>query len=87
VPYDIVLMDLTMPEMDGLETTACIRRLEAETGKRIPIVALTAHAREDDRKRCLAAGLDDYLAKPVEPRALFEVVARWCRRASDRIQD
>lgn len=75
--FDIVLMDMHMPEMDGLEATRVIRSGEAENGgKRLPIVALTANAFEEDRDACIAAGMDDYLAKPVEPELLETVLAR-----------
>jgi CheY-like chemotaxis protein len=65
--YDIVLMDVQMPDMDGLAATAAIRRAETSTGRHVPIVALTAHAMADDRRRCLEAGADGYLAKPFTP--------------------
>jgi two-component system sensor histidine kinase/response regulator len=75
--FDVVLMDVQMPELDGLETTAAIRRKEQETGGHIAIIAMTAHAMKGDRERCLDAGMDDYLAKPVEPKDLRAVIEKW----------
>jgi PAS domain S-box-containing protein len=73
-PFDLVLMDVQMPEMDGLEVTRALRGAEKETGRHVPVVALTAHAMPGDRERCLAAGMDSYLTKPVEPRELWDAV-------------
>jgi len=78
--YDLILMDLQMPEMGGLEATAAIRDMEKGASTRRLIVALTAHAMKGDEDRCLAAGMDGYITKPVRPQALDEVLAKVPRR-------
>jgi two-component system sensor histidine kinase/response regulator len=72
--FDLILMDVQMPEMDGFEATRLIRDKEREHGGHIPVVAMTAHAMKGDRERCLAAGMDDYLSKPIREERLFSVI-------------
>ncbi len=74
--FDLVLMDVQMPVMDGFETTARIREKEKETGKHIPVIALTAHALKDDRDKCLEAGMDDYVQKPVNAELLYASIEK-----------
>jgi len=74
--FDLILMDVQMPEMDGLEAAAAIRAREKRSGGHVPIVAMTAHAMEGDRQRCLEAGMDEYLAKPLRAERLFETIDR-----------
>ena len=82
--FDVVLMDVQMPEMDGFEATAAIRALERDTGKHLPIIAMTAHAMAGDRERCLAAGMDNYIAKPINARALIEVLQQFSDAAREQ---
>jgi two-component system, sensor histidine kinase and response regulator len=72
--FELILMDVQMPEMDGFEATAAIRAQERDTESHIPIVAMTAHAMKGDRERCLAAGMDEYISKPIRPADLLELV-------------
>ena len=75
--YDMVLMDCQMPEMDGFEATQAIREMESGTGQRTPIIALTANAMEGVEDRCIQAGMDAYVSKPVRPEALLAVIQQW----------
>lgn len=77
--YDLVLMDVSMPGMNGFEATAAIRRLPGKRG-RMPIVAMTAHGLAGDRERCLAAGMNDHVAKPVERAVLTAIVSHWIEK-------
>ena len=72
--FDLVLMDVQMPEMDGFEATQAIRAREQTNGSRLPIVALTTHAMKEDRERCLATGMDAYLSKPIQSAELFATI-------------
>jgi CheY-like chemotaxis protein len=74
--FDVILMDIQRPETNGFEATAAIRKREASTGKHVPIVALTAHAMKEDRQRCLSAGMDAYITKPIRPDELFAAMDR-----------
>ena len=74
--FDLVLMDIQMPEMDGLEATRRIRHREAATGRHTPIIAMTAHALNEDRRRCLEAGMDEHVVKPIDLHALFDAMAK-----------
>ena len=77
--FDLVLMDVQMPEMDGFEATAAIRdREQDDTGRHLPIIAMTAHAMKGDRERCLAAGMDGYVSKPIHARELAAAIEHPC---------
>jgi PAS domain S-box-containing protein len=80
--FDLIVMDVQMPEMDGLQATAHIRAREAETGQHIPIVAITAHAMKGDRDKCLAIGMDGYISKPVRAQVLYSAIAETTRSAN-----
>ena len=73
--FDVVLMDIQMPEMDGFEATAAIRSKERIVGTHLPIIAMTAHAMTGDRERCIGAGMDGYIAKPIRPQELFQAIS------------
>ncbi len=78
--FDVVLMDIQMPEMDGFEATLAIREKEKSTGMHIPIIAMTADAMKGDQQRCLAAGMDAYISKPVNTEKMFAAVASVLRK-------
>jgi CheY-like chemotaxis protein/HPt (histidine-containing phosphotransfer) domain-containing protein len=84
-PYDIVFMDVQMPVMDGFEATRQIRNPQsAIRNHKIPIIAMTAHAMKGDRERCLEAGMDDYVPKPISPQALASAIENWLDRAQEQ---
>ena len=78
-PFDLVLMDIQMPVMGGIDATQKIRTLEKDKNAHIPIVALTANAMKGDREICLAAGMDEYLSKPIKKNELIEMIENLCR--------
>lgn len=93
--YDIILMDIQMPEMNGVEATREIRALDGDKSS-IPIIAVTAHAMHGDRESYLAAGMNDYVSKPIDPKLLLDAINRWAIRSfsaeavettSDEFQD
>ena len=81
IPYDLVLMDCQMPELDGFEATKALRVREGRSGARVPVIALTASALSGDRELCIAAGMDDYLTKPIRPVDLVAIAERYLKRA------
>ncbi len=83
----MILMDVSMPEMNGLQATGHIRGEEGPNGPRTPIIGVTAHALKGDRERCIEAGMDDYLSKPISPRTLLEKVERWSGYGEKRARD
>ena len=83
--FDLILMDVQMPDMDGLEATEEIRARERQAGLHTPIVALTAHALKGDRDRCVAAGMDGYINKPIEADRFIQVVEEMANRGEDRL--
>jgi signal transduction histidine kinase/CheY-like chemotaxis protein/HPt (histidine-containing phosphotransfer) domain-containing protein len=85
--FDLILMDVQMPEADGFEATRRIREMEATTGCHVPIVAMTAHAMAEDRERCLAAGMDDYISKPLIKEDLRKMVERFSNASASRVPE
>jgi len=81
--FDVILMDVQMPEMDGLEATTAIRVAEAGTGRHVPIVAMTAHAMKGDKERCLSAGMDGYLSKPIRIDELQRAMSEVCKTGNE----
>jgi CheY-like chemotaxis protein len=81
-PFDLIFVDIQMPEMNGFEAARAIRRLEETSGTRTPIIALTANAMSSDRELCLNSGMDDYLSKPIELAKLNEVILKYGRCTS-----
>ena len=81
--FDIVLMDVQMPEMDGFEATAAIREKEQSTGRHLPIIAMTAHALKGDEERCLSAGMDAYISKPIRTNELFATIERFLGQSNE----
>jgi len=86
IPYDLILMDCQMPEMDGYLTTENIRHLEQKNGSHILIIAMTAHALKGDREKCLAAGMDDYIAKPIDINMLGLTLDSWLKNSETPIK-
>jgi len=79
--YDIILMDCQMPKMDGFEATRAIREQKNNTMKNIPIIAITANAMEEDKKKCISAGMDDFISKPVNSTNLAKILEKWIQKS------
>ena len=86
-PFDVMLLDIHMPELDGFQVVKAIRERERTTGGRLPIIALTARSQKEDREQCLAAGMDDFLAKPIQAAVLWEVIHTVTGRAKGSAPD
>jgi CheY-like chemotaxis protein len=80
--YALVALDLLLPEMSGIDCAKMIRQREVSQGRRTPIIGITAYASDEDRRTCMAAGMDDYLAKPFEPEALRTILLRWAYQST-----
>jgi CheY-like chemotaxis protein len=83
--FELIFMDVQMPEMDGMEATAAIREAEKGSGERVPVIALTAHAMKGDREKCLAVGMDGYLTKPIRPQELDDVLEEYVKNRDARM--
>jgi CheY-like chemotaxis protein len=79
--YDLVFMDCQMPDMDGYEASAIIRRREKESGGHLPIIAMTAHAMTGDRDKCMEAGMDDYISKPIRREEILQAISKWVQKS------
>ena len=82
IPFDIIFMDIQMPQMNGYEATQAIRNLPYKAKASVPIIAMTAHALHGDKEKCLEAGMDDYIAKPVKPKDFREALEKWVKKAT-----
>jgi two-component system sensor histidine kinase/response regulator len=82
--FDLILMDIQMPKMDGFEATSAIREKEKKTGSHIPIIALTAHAMKGDKEKCIENGMDDYISKPIKPEDLFDTIDRVIKKLKSK---
>ncbi len=85
--FDLILMDIQMPEMDGIEATKIIRNAQSDNGISVPIIAMTAHAMSGEKEKFIAAGMNDYVSKPIEPEELFSVIAKWIGSGRHLIPD
>jgi len=81
-PFDTILMDVQMPDLDGFEATREIRKKEKQSGAHMPIIAMTAHAMSGDRERCLDAGMDNYISKPIHASTLLDLVSQYVKTPS-----
>src|SRR5216683_6749679 len=85
--FEVILMDVQMPELDGFEATAKIRELEKQTGKHIPIIAMTAHALKGDEQRCIEAGMDGYVSKPIRTNELYAALEKTVKKEESSVPE